>query len=231
MTALWMHFLAGIPMVDSPDRQPEWLKWGFVLTWLPSLQGGPEGTTLQTTYTVSLILFQPPVETLQRLIAFVQSPSWTEAMADPYVLVDLALLSWYHRIDKAAWDVNTLIRTEEQDIFRRTRTFRSTSDKVSAIAEIDLHRIHTSAKNAVFMIESLDSAIRLVDAALSDHEEWCGDKGSRAWLNIHRRLRHRGELFQSSRLRTVSSQARIKNTVDLVCLLKHLNNTSPVAPS
>lgn len=219
-TALWMHFLAGIPRMDSPNQQPEWLKWGFVLSWLPKTAQAQ--TTIcpssvraipRMTYTIMLIVFQHPVETLQQLIRCVQSPNWTDATIDPYVLVDIALSSWYHRIDKVAWEVTNLIRNEEEDIFRRARMLRSTIE--STVTDLDLYRIHTSAKNAIFMIEALDAAIRLSDMALFDHETLC-QRGSRVWENTHRLLRHRNELFHSTKLRTVSSQTRIKNTVDLV---------------
>lgn len=205
-------------MMDSPDRQPEWLKWGFVLTWLPKLGPTPSGST-PPTYTISLILFEPPVETMERLIDFVLSPNWTDAVADPYVLVDIALVSWYHRIDKVSWEVTNLVRTDEENVFRRTRMLDSTTNAMSAMAaDFDLHQIHTSAKNAVFMIEALDAAIRLSDAALSDHKAQGGTSANnnRVWLSTHQLLRHRRELFHSLRLRTVSCQARIKNTVDLV---------------
>ncbi|KAG7292171.1 hypothetical protein NEMBOFW57_002206 [Staphylotrichum longicolle] len=156
--------------MDSPNRQPEWLKWGFVLTWLPKL--APTSRALpRATYTVTLILFQPPVETMERLIEFAISPNWTDATIDPHVLVDIALVSWYDRIDKVSWEVTNLVRTDEEDVFRRTRVLGSTTNaKEPTAADFDLHLAHTSAKNAVFMIEALDAAIRLADSALADHE-------------------------------------------------------------
>ncbi|SPQ25613.1 f403d8b6-5647-4e1b-8912-a4d8e3583c39 [Thermothielavioides terrestris] len=216
---LWMHFLAVVPAADIPGRQPNWQKWGFVLTWFPktekpqtdnpapNLAAAPE-----TTYTVAAIVFEPPVETLQRLISFGQSANWTDATVDPFVLVDIALASWYHRVDDVAWRVTHLVREDEVDIFRRTGMLRSTDD--AAVTDLDLHRIHTSAKNAIFMEEALRAAIRLVDLAVSDHESVLKD-GRLIQENTHRRLRHRRELFHSTRLRILSCQARIKNTVDL----------------
>jgi hypothetical protein len=153
------------------------------------------------------------VDTLRRLFDFVQSAHWTAATVDPYVLVDIALVSWYHRIDEVAWMVTDLIREDEVDIFKRARMLPSTAK--STVTDLDLHRIHTNAKNAIFMVEALDAAIRIVDLALSDHE-LSGRRGDKVWENTNLRLQHRRELFHSTRLRTISSQARIKNTVDLV---------------
>ena len=227
--ALWMHFLAEIPQTNSPNRQPEWIKWGFVLTWLPTANananaettGQPSGCTAapEVTYKVALVVFEPPVETMERLVHLVQSSNWTDVTVDPYVLVDVALVSWYHRIDRIAWEVTDLVRTDEKDIFRRARMLQSNE---STIADLDLHQIHTSAKNAIFMLEALDAAIRLVDMALLGHES-LRQRSGEVWENTHRRLRHRNELFQSTKLRTVSSQARIKNTVDLVCTTQTTN--------
>jgi hypothetical protein len=199
-----MHFLVEIPRTNSStpeNRQPEWLKWGFFLTWLP--------TRRAATYTVALIVFEPPVETLERLLEFVRSPNWTDVTVDPYVLVDIALVSWYHRVDKVAWEVTNLIRNDERDIFGYAQKLQSNE------WALDLHQIHTNAKNAIFMLEALDAAIRQVDMALLEHKS-IPKQGEKLWENTHRLLRHRLELFQSTKLRTTSSQARIKNTIDLV---------------
>ncbi|KAK4234186.1 hypothetical protein C8A03DRAFT_47425 [Achaetomium macrosporum] len=215
---LWMHFLVEIPRTETPERQPDWLKWGLVLSWLPKARAQTPGCHARpgpepgAAYTVALIVFQPPVDVLDRLIRFVQSARWTDANVDPYVLVDIALVSWYHRIDKVAWEVTNLVRQDEVDIFERARMLPSTAD--STVTDLDLHRIHTNAKNAIFMIEALDAAIRAVDAALADHEV-LGQRRDKVWENTHLHLQYCRELFHSTRLRTVSSQARIKNTVDL----------------
>ncbi|KAK4118233.1 hypothetical protein N657DRAFT_694550 [Parathielavia appendiculata] len=210
LETLWMHFLAEIPGSNTPDRQPEWLKWGFVLTWLPKVATS-SAAVQDSAYTVSLIVFQPPVETMDHLVRLVRSSNWMDATVDPYVLVDIALVSWYHRIDKVAWQVTKLIRTDEEDVFRRVQLLRS---KEFSVADLDLHRLHTSLKNAIFMLEGLDAAIRLVELALLEHESPRRRRGQ-VWENTHRLLRHRGELFQSTKLRTVSSQARVKNSIDL----------------
>ncbi|KAK1757076.1 hypothetical protein QBC47DRAFT_451539 [Echria macrotheca] len=206
---LWMHFLSEVPSTDAgSNRQPEWLKWGFILTWTPK-----PATSAPTRHTVSLIAFDPPVETMQRLVSLLRSPSWTDVTVDPYLLVDIALASWHERIDQVAWEVNRMVRADEEDVFRRARMLRSSD---TAIVDLDLHRIHTSAKNAIFMVEALDAAIRSVDLALVNHGLLRGTApGNDIWENTDRRLRHTCELFHSTKLRTASDQARIKNTVDL----------------
>ena len=146
---------------------------------------------------------------------FVLSPSWTDVTVDPFKLVDIALASWYERIDKIAWDVTNLIRADEEEIFNRARMLRP--NMAITNTDLDLHRIHTSAKDAIFMLEALDTAIRSVDMALSAHMALPGSQAREGmWENTHRLLRHRSELFHSTRLRTLSSQERIRNTVDLV---------------
>ncbi|KAK3986193.1 hypothetical protein QBC44DRAFT_248725 [Cladorrhinum sp. PSN332] len=204
---LWMHFLSEVPSTDPGNCQPQWLKWGFILKWQPAAPGS-------TTYSVSLIAFEPPVETLKQLVQLWQSSNWTDVAIDPYILVNVALASWHERIDQVAWEVNGMVRADEEDIFRRSQTLRSSKTTSS---ELNLHRLHTSAKNAIFMVESLDAVIRSVDLALLGHDVLARVPGCKdnVWENTNRRLQHTGELFHSTKLRTVSVQARIKNTVDL----------------
>jgi len=80
---------------------------------------------------------------------------------------------------------------------------------------VDLSVLHTVAKNAIFMIEGLNAVLRTLDSATASHAD-ATHNTSRHWKNIHRSLRYRAELFQSTMLRTVSSQERIKNVIDLV---------------
>ncbi len=107
-----MHLLSEIPG-ERPRRQPEWLKSGFVLTWTRK-QRRLDGTDAGTSYSVRLIVFQPPADMLIRLARFIVSPRWQDATLDPYVLVDLALYSWYERIDRIAWDVTNRARVDEE---------------------------------------------------------------------------------------------------------------------
>ena len=51
---------------------------------------------------------------LQRLAGFIISTKWETATRDPYVLVDIALYSWYERIDRVAWDITHLARRHEK---------------------------------------------------------------------------------------------------------------------
>ncbi|KAK4223942.1 hypothetical protein QBC38DRAFT_424511 [Podospora fimiseda] len=207
METLWMHFLSEVPSTDPSNPHPDWLKWAFILEWHPVTS---ESTT---TYAVSLIVFQPPAETLKLLVQLLQSPNWTDVTIDPYILVNLSLSSWHERIEQVAWDVKDLVRTDETDIFRRAQSVRSTKVTTS---DLNLHRLHTNAKNAIFMVEALDAIIRSADLALSDHASFPSHTGyQHVWENTHRRLQHTSELFHSSRLMTASVQARIKNTIDL----------------
>jgi hypothetical protein len=107
-----MHFLAVIPG-NRQNQQPEWLKSGVVLYRKPSrpIHGNQDA---EETYRVLLLVFQPCTHMLQRLAKFVQSSEWETAVIDPYVLVDMALFSWYERIDEVAWTITDLTRTAEE---------------------------------------------------------------------------------------------------------------------
>ncbi|KAK4173350.1 hypothetical protein QBC36DRAFT_336027 [Triangularia setosa] len=232
LETLWMHFLVKIPTTASqPNMEEGWLKWGFVMTWQPKparSQQPSAGAAVKPDYSVTLIAFQPPLESIEALVGFILSPTWTHVNADPYVLVDVALSSWYQRVDRLAWDVTHLVRTDEKHLFQRAKMLQSANSKSSFLhfSSLDLHGIHTSAKNAIYLVEALDAILRAVDRVLSAHKELLPDSTNkwrtenRIWDNTHRLLRYRSELFHSTRLRIVSSHERIKNTVDLAF---HLN--------
>ncbi|CAP71653.1 uncharacterized protein PODANS_6_60 [Podospora anserina S mat+] len=230
---LWMHFLVKIPTTASqPNQHEPWLKWGFVMTWKPKPMTPTERDTVEpenSEYCVTFLAFQPPLESIQALVTFILSSTWNHVNNDPYVIVDVALSSWYQRVDSIAWDVTHLVRTDEKRLFERAKILETTdpSSHSRHLSSLDLHGIHTSAKNAIYLTEALDAILRAVDRVLSAHKELLHDPKNkwrtedRTWENTHRLLRYRSELFNSTRLRIVSSHERIKNAVDLAF---HLNN-------
>ena len=107
-----MHFLVEVPNPDSPNDQPQWIKSGLVLKFSPRSHGHSNANS-STVYTVKLIMFRPPVEMFAKAVSFIQSDKWADAIRDPYLLIDLALTSWYERIDEVAWSVTSLVRDDE----------------------------------------------------------------------------------------------------------------------
>jgi hypothetical protein len=87
------------------------------------------------------------------------------------------------------------------------------------ISDVDLGRIHMDAKNVIFMIEGLDAAIRSLEVAIEAYNDFGAQekiKEQPLWITTLRSLKYRREMFQATRLKIISCQARIKNTIDLV---------------
>lgn len=92
------------------------------------------------------------------------------------------------------------------------------------------------------MLEAVDATLRSLDAAIAHHQELSytislppknkkeedrsidlvngtSDKRSPIWRATHGMLLHRRELFQATRLRTISVEKRLTNIINLVCFL------------
>ncbi|KAK4193996.1 hypothetical protein QBC40DRAFT_291548 [Triangularia verruculosa] len=230
LETLWMHFLVKIPTTASQQNSVEpWLKWGFIMTWQPKTVTPTTGAGVKPEYSVTFLAFQPPFESTKALVDFIRSPTWTHVNTDPYVIVEVVISSWYQRVDSLAWEVTDLVREDEKRLFERARLLQSANSTSSSLhfSSLDLHGIHNSAKNTIYLVEALDAILRAVDKVLSAHKELLPDPTNkwkpenRIWPNTHRLLQYRSELFHSTKLRVVSSHERIKNAVDLAF---HLNN-------
>jgi hypothetical protein len=80
---------------------------------------------------------------------------------------------------------------------------------------VDLNELHGIAKNLIFMLESLDAALRALDAAIASHCE-TRHACSEMWRATHSSLLYRRELFHATRLRILSVDNRVKNIINLV---------------
>ena len=70
------------------------------------------------------------------------------------------------------------------------------------------------------MIEGLDAILRLLESVLKYHDEMMSG-GLPISETIERALKYRKELFHSTRLRTLSSEQRVKNVISLVSQPHH----------
>ena len=218
-----------MPNPTAVSKQPSWVKSSFVLRWAPGPNVNP---------TVKLVVFQPTVILrTQLLVSLFKSAEWTEALDDPYKLVDLVLLSWYERTDEIALEVKNQVRVDETVSTKPDTTTYGIPRKCSNVTECrqdifglaqsnvgshDLHLLHTNAKSTTFMVEALDAATRATEMALASHENRRGHRnrgqGRKAlWRKVHESLRYRQELFHSTRLTMLSTQSRVQNAISLVC--------------
>ena len=103
---------------------------------------------------------------------------------------------------------------------RLQQTFQDTRrlDLASAGSHaIDFYKVHAVAKNAIYIIESLDAALRSLDGAIARHTDMSNQHPSPIWRATHDALLYRKELFHSTGLRMSSAHQRLRNAINLVC--------------
>jgi hypothetical protein len=88
----------------------------------------------------------------------------------------------------------------------------------SELLAIDYNSIHNLAKDAIHMVEGLDSVLRSLECALRYHNEMekLRKDDTAIFEAIHRSLHYRREMFHSTRLRMLSVDQRLKNIINMV---------------
>src|SRR5690349_8598736 len=106
-----------------------------------------------------------------------------------------------------------------QRVFAEASALKGT---LAHVPEIDLVLAHAVAKNAIYRVEGIDAVLRSLNMALACHEESAPaaqDRSVVAWQRAQKALVYRKELFHSTKLRSLSSQSRVQNIIELVCFL------------
>jgi hypothetical protein len=82
------------------------------------------------------------------------------------------------------------------------------------IAKLPLYDVHIVAKNTIYSVEALESAIRTVHRAIDCHAVVMKESAARE--STRQSLLYCIELLYSTRQRTLSVENRMKNVVNLV---------------
>ncbi|KAM5465147.1 hypothetical protein MferCBS49748_005087 [Microsporum ferrugineum] len=204
---VWIHFLC---TAASPDvARSEWLHSAVVLKW-SAADGKHHGKA-----PVTLMCFRPMPGLVQRFHQLAEAADWTDVLQDPYLLLDMAFEYWFLCLDDSAWKTNDFCRGIEKGAFQGTKRLDASSASSPAV---DLHHVHTIAKNAIFMLEGVDATLRSLDAAVTHHQELSQTRPP-IWRATHSSLLYRKELFHSTRLRIISVEKRLQNIINLVRIL------------
>ncbi|EFE32211.1 uncharacterized protein ARB_01102 [Trichophyton benhamiae CBS 112371] len=246
--AVWMHFLC---TASSPDAEnAEWLKSAAVLKWSTPTANRQTPNNQDKRHAngpVTLICFRPMEGICERIFHLAQESNWGDVLQDPYLLLlDMVYESWYLRLDESAWKTNNLCQNIEKDAFKGTRDLDASFPGPPVV---DIYYVHTIAKNAIFMLEAVDATLRSLDAAIAHHQELSytisppqknkkeenrkilhlvngtSDKRSPIWRATQGMLLHRRELFQATRLRTISVEKRLTNIINLAFNIDAMRNS------
>ncbi|KAM5451273.1 hypothetical protein MaudCBS49596_003979 [Microsporum audouinii] len=226
---VWIHFLCTASSSDA--EKSEWLQSAVVLKW--SVGDGRTPSNKYHKAPVTLICFEPMQGIARRLLQLAETADWKDTLQDPYLLLDMVYESWFLYLDESAWKTNDVCREIEKvrpvpplevntvDAFQGTRDLNSSFPGPPVV---DLHHAHTVAKNAIFMLEGLDATLRSLDAAIIYHHE-ISDIYPTIWRATHNTLLHRRELFQATKLRTISVEKRLTNIINLAFNIDAMRNS------
>ncbi|KAM5471201.1 hypothetical protein MauCBS54593_003541 [Microsporum audouinii] len=214
---VWIHFLCTASSSDA--EKSEWLQSAVVLKW--SVADGRTPSNKYHKAPVTLICFEPMQGIARRLLQLAETADWKDTLQDPYLLLDMVYESWFFYLDESAWKTNDVCREIEKDAFQGTRDLNSSFPGPPVV---DLHHAHTVAKNAIFMLEGLDATLRSLDAAIIYHQE-ISDIYPTIWRATHNTLLHRRELFQATKLRTISVEKRLTNIINLAFNIDAMRNS------
>ena len=247
--AIWVHFLGETPSSKSADAPSEWLTFGFFLTWSPQetsrlqaknttlLLFEPPSSMRESVQDLSVskhgkweIFLEDPYQLL--VLAFdawfrrIDKAAWE--MTDRARTIEQVSILPSFLVVILPFKIHVLGQKADSDSGFVQRVFAEASalkGNQPHVPEIDLVLAHAVAKNAIYRIEGIDAVLRSLDAALACHEKSAlsaRDRDVAAWEKAQTALLYRKELFHSIRLRSLSSQSRIQNIIQLVRLLPHL---------
>lgn len=108
------------------------------------------------------------------------------------------------------WDVFS--DTVVQKMFRQSAAFE---EEGPDLVPVDYGYIHAVSKDAIHLLEGVDAALRSMECTIQAQSE-TRTVDTFASSTARDALRHRKELFHSTRLRLVSIDQRLKNIINLV---------------
>lgn len=223
---VWAHFVAARPPAGSNFRHA-WIKSGVFLRWeeiCPDATGsqnpGPSTEVIPTkTFRVTFIIFDTPVTFIKRTLRSLKPRnSWKTAVAEPLWLLAEFFRSWHQTVDEAAWGVTRLANEVELMAFEQAKEPPDHTKPPGV--KIPLMRPHIVAKNALYNLEALNSALRALGKAIAYHRTVQKEMAPPRWQATGESLEYTEELFLSTRHRMLSVDSRMKNVISLVRLIR-----------
>jgi len=191
---------------------------------------------------VTFIIFDCPPDFVRRTIDSLRTRgAWKRPARQPVWLLAEFLRCWHQTVDEAAWSITGLANEVEQITFQEAAvlpdlyfdlTEGSEKEKKekgkekkdpSSATQLPLLKAHIVAKNGIYSLEALDSALRCVGKVVDYYKgiqsrsgSGSSPGGNKEDDEIHKSLAYTAELFQSTRYRIISVENRMKNVINLV---------------
>ena len=247
--AIWAHFHAARPSADGITHH-KWENPGVFLRWAQDDEetagaASPRSAAdaaARSISRVTFIIFDCPPNFVRRTISSLRtSGAWKRPAQQPIWLLAEFLRCWHQTVDEAAWSITGLANEVEQITFQEAAklpdlyldlTKESEKEKEkgkgkdpSSAAQLPLLKAHIVAKNGIYSLEALDSALKCVGKVVDYYKGIQSTSGSgsspcgnRDDDEIRKSLAYTTELFQSTRYRIISVDNRMKNVINLVSI-------------
>jgi len=170
---------------------------------------------------VTFIIFDSPPHFVRRTLDSLRARgAWRVPTREPLWLLAEFLRCWHQTVDEAAWSITKLANEVEQTTFQEAAKLPDPTEE--PFTPLPLFKAHVVAKNGIYSLEALDSALKCIDKAVDYHNDV--QPRSPDWDDVHKSLLYTTDLFHSTRYRINSVNDRMKNVINLV-------STAPGSPT
>ncbi|KAJ2979196.1 hypothetical protein NUW58_g7265 [Xylaria curta] len=238
-TRTWFHFLCkNISIVQEPGTSPRiaynagadagsrryghpgrpplpqadysWLRSGYFLRTYEN------GCT-------TLACFGATLRVREQFEAFVRGDSVGDAIAEPYILLDLILDGLWREVDQQVWNMNDVLGPLEHRIL----VLANEPGQRLNSSKAQFAELHNLAKHIVYLCEALESCLLLIDGVRSEvsgrgSSSRNGSSSTSTTLTsghlstqLASSLIYRRSLFRSTKMRLDSMSKRIDNAINL----------------
>jgi Mg2+ and Co2+ transporter CorA len=160
---------------------------------------------------VTLVCFGPPNSLVQRF-SQLKTAAWTQALEDPYILLDIVLDELYLVLDGMSWALGEVFGGMEARILNRAVFPGLAAEKVDFVG------LHNVAKHVIYLRESAEALSHTVEAMVAAHAQ-SQSTPQAEWPHrvkeTSRALTYRKGILHSTNLRLKSMEERMKNIIQL----------------
>ena len=172
----------------------------------------PAGASASGISQVTFIMFDGPPCFSRTLNSLRSRGAWRVPTGEPLWLLAEFLRCWHQTVDKAAWSITKQANKVENTTFQEAAKLSDLTEEPSS--PLPLFEAHVVAKNGIYSLEALDSALKCIGNAIDRHNNV--QPRSPDWDKVHESLVYTAELFHSTRYRITSVDNRMKNVINLV---------------
>ncbi|KAK3393292.1 hypothetical protein B0H63DRAFT_15207 [Podospora didyma] len=220
--AAWLHLLGVIPKDPGVKKNEFGRGKGDGVPTAVYLQWTQDEKQPEEAARVTMLCFNPPRRFLRRIRALhanKTSAAWKETLQDPYMLLYLYYEAWCAALVDGCVFITTQARNMERSIFDEAQKVYDLN--IEEINGTNMHEAHQIAKSTIFLLESLNAAVRSLNLAISRYAGTPATSERRVLVtgpcasSTRELLEYQRDVIESFRLRMESTEKRLQNAINL----------------